>query len=114
MNELLSNPTVQAALVAVVVVALKALATLINSKVSYTAQVNEYWCYIQPVIATALDQAQDAVKEGTWGTVTMRDIATRALIEINDAFVKFEGKEPSQTLLAAASDEIEKTLTKVK
>ena len=33
----------------------------------------------------------------------MRDIATRALIEINDTFVKFEGKEPSQTLLAAVS-----------
>ena len=113
MNELLNNPTVQAALVAVVVVALKALATWINSKVSYTAQVNEYWCYIQPVFASALDQAQAAVQAGTWGTAVLRDISTKSLVELADTFRKFEGKEISGTLLAAASDEIEKALAKV-
>ena len=113
MNELLSNPTVQAALVAVVVVALKALATWINSKVSYTAQLNEYWCYVHPVIASALDQAQVAVKAGTWGTVIMRNLAAQSLAELADTFRKFEGKEISGTLLAAASDEIEKALAKV-
>ena len=113
MNELLSNPTVQAALVAVVVVALKALATWINSKVSYTAQLNEYWCYVHPVIASALDQAQAAVQAGTWGTAVLRDISTKSLVELADTFRKFEGKEISGTLLAAASDEIEKALAKV-
>lgn len=113
MNELLSNSTVQAAIVAVIVVALKALATWIQSKVSYTAQVNEYWCYIQPLIDAALTEAQEAVKAGTWGTVSMRDIAIRSLAELAETFRKYEGKEISSTLLAAASDEIETALSRV-
>ena len=43
---ILENEQVQAALIALIVVALNALAQWVRSKVSYTKIVDDYWCYV--------------------------------------------------------------------
>jgi hypothetical protein len=45
MMDILNNEQVQAALIALIVVALNALAQWVRSKVSYTKIVDDYWCY---------------------------------------------------------------------
>ena len=112
MSELLSNPNVQAALSALLVVAINAAVQWVRGKVSYSKLVNDNWCYIQPLRDAAINQAIDAVRNGTWGTAAARDIAVRALASLAETYRKNEDVEPSATLLAAASDEIEKAMSK--
>ena len=107
MNELLSNPTVQAALVAVVVVALKALATWINSKVSYTAQVNEYWCYIQPVAEAVRDEVLKGLKESQLTTSVLGDIVQRGVVQFIEAYKANEWREPTKHQIDAVTFELE-------
>lgn len=112
MNELLNNPNAQAAIVALLVVLCNAAAQWVRSKVSYVKLVEDNWCYIQPLRDAAINQAIDAVKAGTWGSAAARDIAVRALASLAETYRKNEDAEPSATLLAAASDEIEKAMSK--
>ena len=109
---ILENEQVQTALIALIVVGLNALAQWVRSKVSYTKLIDDNWCYIQPLRDAAIAQALEAVKGGTWGSAAMRDIATRTLAGLADVYRKNEDREPSVSLLAAASDEIEQAMQK--
>lgn len=112
MNEVLNNPNVQAAIVALLVVLINAAAQWVRGKVSYTKLVDDNWCYIQPLRDAAIGQAIAAASNGTWGTPVARDIVARTLTQLADTYRKNEDKEPSATLIAAVSDELEKAMVK--
>ena len=113
MNQLLNDPNVQAAIVALLVVLFNALAQWVRSKVSYAKLVDDNWCYIQPLRDWAINEAQASLKAGTWGNAVGREIAIKTLAKLADVYRVNEDKEPSATLLAAVSDEIEKAILKV-
>ena len=107
MTDILQNEQVQAALIAVIVVALNALAQWVRSKVSYTKIVDEYWCYIQPVAEAVRSEVLKSLGDATLSTSVVGKIVQRGLVQFIEAYKANEGKEPTMTQLAAVSAELE-------
>ncbi len=113
MNELLNNEQVQAALIALIVVALNALAQWVRSKVSYTKIVDDYWCYLQPVVEAVRQEVADALKKNHAETSVLRAILSKGLAAWIDSYRANERKEPTATQLAAIASELEEVIETV-
>ena len=103
---ILQNEQVQAALIALVVVALNAMAQWVRSKVSYTKIVDDYWCYIQPLAEAVRGEIVKSLEGGTLSTSVMAAIVQRALAQFADSFRLNEGKQPTATQIAAVENEL--------
>lgn len=110
MDELLSNPQVSAALIALIVVLLNAFAQWAKSKFSHTSLVNEYWPYIQPLAEAAIVQKAAELQAGTWGTGAAQRILAESLAGFSKTFKTYERSVPNATLLAAVAAELEQTI----
>ena len=104
---ILQNEQVQAALIALIVVALNALAQWVRSKVSYTKIIDDYWCYIQPVAGVVRTEVMDALKASTLSTSTLGAIVQRGIVQFAESFRLNEGREPTATQIAAVGIELE-------
>ena len=104
---ILQNEQVQAALIALIVVALNALAQWVRSKVSMTRIVDDYWCYIQPVAEIVRNEVADALKASTLSTSVVAQIVQRGVVQFADSFRLNEGKDPTGTQIAAVNFELE-------
>lgn len=107
MMDILNNEQVQAALIALIVVALNALAQWVRSKVSYTKIVDDYWCYVQPVAEAVRTEVLDALKANTLSTSVLGAIVQRGLVQFTESFRMNEGREPTATQIAAVGIELE-------
>ena len=107
MMDILQNEQVQAALIAVIVIALNALAQWVRSKVSMTRIVDDYWCYIQPVAEIVRNEVADALKASTLSTSVVAQIVQRGVVQFADSFRLNEGKDPTGTQIAAVNFELE-------
>ncbi len=104
MNELLSNPAVQTALITVIVIGLQALATWLKQKFpTQAASVEANWCYLQPAVEYALIRVQAA---SVSGAVPYAAIIAQAVTQFADSYRKLEGKDASTAELNAARTEI--------
>ena len=104
---ILQNEQVQAALIALIIVALNALAQWVRSRVSMTQIVNDYWCYIQPVAEIVRNEVADALKASTLSTSVVAQIVQRGVVQFADSFRLNEGKDPTGTQIAAVNFELE-------
>jgi len=104
---ILQNEQVQAALIALIVVALNALAQWVRSKVSFKKIVDEYWCYVQPVAGVVRTEVLDALKSSTLSTSVLGAIVQRGLVQFTESFRLNEGREPTATQIAAVGIELE-------
>ena len=107
MMDILQNEQVQAALIAVIVIALNALAQWVRSKVSMTRIVDDYWCYIQPVAEIVRNEVADALNASTLSTSVVAQIVQRGVVQFADSFRLNEGKDPTGTQIAAVNFELE-------
>ena len=103
---LLNNEAVQAALIALIVVALNALAQWVRSKVSMTKIVDDYRCYIQPVAELVRNEVADALKASTLSSSVLGSIVQRGVVRFVDNYKLNEGKEPTETQVAAVNFEL--------
>lgn len=110
MNELLSNETVQAALAALIVVALNALAAWVKSKVSNTAIVNDYWCYIQPVAEAVREEALKEFDASKLSDSACGRIVKKGVTAFADQYRVHEGKEPTEKQLSAVATELDSVI----
>lgn len=114
MNELLSNPAVQTALVAVIVIGLNALVAWLKKKFpSAAASVEANWCYLQPVVEIAIARAQAFISNQTGTTSMYSAVIAQALTQFADSYRKLEGKDPTSKELAAAQAEIASAVSRV-
>jgi hypothetical protein len=113
MDSILSNETVQTALVALIVVGLNALAQWVRGMVSHTKIVDEYWCYIQPVAEIVRAEAVKALKDGTAATSVFSAIVQKGLATWADSFRLNENKDPTATQIAAVAGELESVIESV-
>jgi hypothetical protein len=113
MMDILNNEAVQAALIALIVVALNALAQWVRSKVSYTKIVDDYWCYIQPVAEAVRAEAVKALEASQADTPTLKAILTRGLTKWADSFRLNERREPTATQIAAVETELAQVIDAV-
>ena len=113
MTDILNNEQVQAALIALIVVALNALAQWVRSKVSMTKIVDDYWCYIQPVAEAVRAEAVKALEASQADTPTLKAILTRGLTKWADSFRLNERKEPTATQIAAVETELAQVIDAV-
>ena len=103
---ILQNEQVQAALIALIVVALNALAQWVRAQVSHSAIVDDYWCYIQPVADAVRAEVVKSLQGGTLSTTVMGAKVQRALVQFADSFRLNEGKQPTATQLSAVQNEL--------
>ena len=114
MNELLSNPAVQTALVLVIVTGLNALVAWLKNKFpTQSARVEANWCYLQPVIIGAIAEAQNAVAKSSFNSSAAVAIATKALTEFADSYRLLEGKTATTAELESAHAEITSAIARV-
>ena len=107
MKELLANEAVQTALVVVIVTALNALVNWLKRKFpTQAASVESNWCYLQPVVEAAMNEARAAMGKSAFGHSAATGIVSKALVDFVDAYRKFEGKYPAVAELDAARAEI--------
>ena len=104
---ILQNEQVQAALIALIVVALNALAQWVRSRVSFKKIVDDNWCYIQPVAGVVRTEVLDALKSSTLSTSVLDAIVQRGLVQFTESFRLNEGREPTATQIAAVGIELE-------
>ena len=107
---ILQNEQVQAALIALIVVALNALAQWVRSKVSYTKIVDDYWCYLQPVVEAVRQEAAGVLKNSNAETSVLQAILSKGLSAWADSYRTNERKEPTATQLAAIESELVKVI----
>jgi len=107
MMDILQNEQVQAALIALIVVGLNALAQWVRSKVSMTRIVDDYWCYIQPVAEAVRVEVVKSLQGGALSTTVMGAIVQRGVVQFADSFRLNEGKDPTDTQIAAVNFELE-------
>lgn len=112
MNELLQNDAVQAALIAFIVVGLKALVEFIKSKTSGSL-VESNWCYLQPIVAAFINAAKDAVGKPETGAFAYGNLIAKALVEFQEQYELFEGKSPTESEISAARKELAAALERV-
>ena len=103
---ILQNEQVQAALIALIVVALNALAQWVRAQVSHNKIVDDYWCYIQPLAEVMRGEIVKSLEGGTLSTTVMGEIVQRALAQFADSFRLNEGKQPTATQIAAVETEL--------
>ena len=113
MNQLLQNEQVQAALIALIVVALNALAQWVRAQVSFKKIVDEYWCYVQPVAEAVRAEAVKALAESKADTPTLKAILMRGVVQFADSFRLNERKEPTATQIAAVETELAQVIEAV-
>ena len=108
---ILQNEQVQTALIALIVVALNALAQWVRSKVSYTKIIDDYWCYLQPVVEVVRQEVADVLKNNNNAeTSVFRAILSKGLAAWIDSYRANERKEPTATQLAAIASELEEVI----
>ena len=107
MTDILQNEQVQAALIALIVVALNALAQWVRGKVSHTKIVDDYWCYIQPVAEIVRKEVAQALAGSAASNSVLQSIVQKGLSQWIDSFRLNEGKDPTVTQIAAVSGELE-------
>ena len=105
--DILNSEAVQAALIALIVVALNALAQWVRSKVSMTRIVDDYWCYIQPVAEAVRVEVLKSLGDATLSTSVVAQIVQRGVVQFADSFRLNEGKDPTGTQIAAVNFELE-------
>lgn len=110
---ILQNEQVQAALIALIVVGLNALAQWLRSKVSYTKIIDDYWCYLQPVIEAVRQEAAEVLKNNNAETSVLRAILSKGLAAWADSYRANERKDPTATQLAAIESELEEAIETV-
>lgn len=114
MNELLSNPSVQTALVLVIVTGLNALVAWLKQKFpTKSAQIEANWCYLQPVVTAAMTAAQDAMAKPSFGSSVAANIVSKSLSEFCDSYRLLEGKDATAAEIAAARSEIVSAVSRV-
>lgn len=109
MNELLSNPAVQAALVFAIVTALNALVAWLKQKFpTQAALVESNWCYLQPVVEAAIAKAKVCHADAGNGVTNsaVSAIVTKALADFAESYRTLEGKAASAKEISAARAEI--------
>lgn len=104
---ILQNDAVQSALIALIVVGLNALAQWVRSKVSMTKIVDDYWCYVQPVAEAVRNEVLDGLRDATLSTSILGQIVQRGVVQFVEAYKLNEGKEPTDTQVAAVNFELE-------
>ena len=110
---ILQNEQVQAALIALIVVALNALAQWVRAQVSFKKIVDEYYCYVQPVAEAARAEAVKAWSEGKADTPTLQAILMRGVAQWADSFRLNERREPTATQIAAVESELAQVIEAV-
>jgi predicted component of type VI protein secretion system len=113
MTDILQNEQVQAALIALIVVALNALAQWVRSKVSHTKIVDDYWCYIQPVVEVVRQEVVEVLKNNNAETSVLRAILSKGLAAWADSYRANERRDPTATQLAAIASELEEVIETV-
>lgn len=98
---ILENEQVQAAMIALIVIALNALAQWVRSLVSYKKIVDEYWCYAQPVVDVLRAKVVESLQSGTLSSTALGAIVQQAVVQWVDSFRLNEAKEPTATQIAA-------------
>ena len=111
--DILQNEQVQAALIAVIVIALNALAQWVRAQVSFKKIVDEYWCYVQPVAEAVRAEAVKALQASQADTPALKAILTRGLVKWADSFRLNERKEPTATQIAAVETELAQVIEAV-
>ena len=110
MTDILNNEAVQTALIALIVVALNALAQWVRSKVSYTKIVDDYWCYLQPIVEAVRQEVAEVLKNNNAETSVLRAILSKGLAAWVDSYRANERKYPTATQLAAIESELVKVI----
>jgi hypothetical protein len=113
MNQMLQNEAVQAALITLIVIGLNALAAWVKSKVSNTAIVNEWWCYIQPVAEAVRQEALKELAASKLSTTAWGQLIQKGVAAFADQYRANEGKEPTATQLSAVSRELDDVIGRV-
>lgn len=114
MNELLANPAVQTALVAVIVVGLNSLVAWLKQKFpTQAARVEANWCYLQPVVDYAMACATGAKANSTGNATLYSNIIAKAVTEFADSYRRLEGKDATDKEIAAARIEIAAAVSRV-
>lgn len=114
MNELLSNPAVQTALVLAIVTGLNALVAWLKQKFpTQSARVESNWCYLQPVVEYAMACAKNAAATSGGTAVVLDGIVSRSLAEFSASYRKLEGKDVPAADLVAARNEITAAVLRV-
>ena len=114
MEQVLSNPLIQAALVALLLVALNAAKVWLQTRFPTQAKlIDENWCYLGPLVKRAIvDTQAELAKGGVAGSA-----AARIIEKTTDAFAAeyrtLERKEPTSAELSAARAEIAVAVEKV-
>lgn len=107
MNELLSHPYVQTALVLVIVTGLNALVAWLKQKFpTQVALVESNWCYLQPLVLAAIVQAKAAGSRANLDGGVGGKILLATLAQFEETYLKLEGKRPTSAELNAARNEI--------
>ena len=113
MNELLSNPAVQLAAVALIVTALNALVAWIKIKFpTQAALVESNWCYLQPAVEAAIAAGKKASSNGTLTGGVAATIVLSALSDFGASYKKLEGKAATDAEMDAARTEITTALAR--
>ena len=107
LTNILNNEAVHAALVALIVIGLNALAQWVRSRVSFKTIVDDYWCYIQPVAEIVRNEVADALKASTLSSSVLGSIVQRGVVQFADSFRLNEGRDPTDTQIAAVNFELE-------
>jgi len=110
---ILQNEQVQAALIALIVVGLNALAQWVRAQVSHSKIVDEYWCYIQPVVEAVRQEAAEVLKNNHAETSVLQAILSKGLAAWADSYRANERKDPTATQLAAVAGELEEVIETV-
>jgi hypothetical protein len=110
---ILQNEQVQAALIALIVVALNALAQWVRSKVSYTKIIDDYWCYLQPIVEAVRQEVAGVLKNNNAETSVLQAILSKGLTAWANSYRANERKDPTVTQLAAIASELEEVIDTV-
>lgn len=120
MNELLSNPAVQTA----VIVLVTALAGLFVAAVNYatnwlkskfptqSALIESNYCYIQPRVESALASVAKARTQGTLSGAVVSNIILTEVSDFISKYYKLEGKDATNAEIAAARADITTALAR--
>lgn len=114
MNELLSNPAVQTALVVAIVAGLNAFVAWLKQKFpTQAASIEANWCYLQPIVEYAMQAAKMSLSRGVGNGTPADDIISKAVAEFSASYRKMEGKDATVKEIAAARAEITSAVSRV-
>ena len=114
MEELLKDPSVQTAVVVLIVTAINVLIAYIKQKwPTQAALVEKNWCYLQPAVSAAIAAASESLKAGDKTNTALSNIVSKSLTQFADQYKLFEGKDASDSELIAARNEIASAVKKV-